>query len=166
MLWLVLLGGLATSSVVLSTPSPAAALFAWPLGAVVLGVLVSYTALWIFLRVGKNAADWVTLGRFLIVSGCCAWALLEGQVTWPVLLGLTAGVCCDLLDGYVARRFGASDEGAVLDMETDQLITLSLASLSVVTGALGVWILLVPAFRYVYVRARGYWGALQPKDAP
>lgn len=112
---------------------------------------LSYLVLWLVLGAGRKPADWVTLTRFLALLAMVHLVLLHGGITWirwTLLIGI---VCSDLLDGYVARRFGGSPAGAVLDMETDQITTLCLSLLLHQVYGLGAWVFLLPAYRYLYV---------------
>jgi len=112
---------------------------------------VCYGALWRILRAGRRAADWVTLARFVGFQALFVAVVLSGKITWALWIGLVAVVLLDLADGWTARRFGGSEAGAVLDMETDQLGVLGLALLACGYAKVGIWILLLPVFKYVYV---------------
>lgn len=110
---------------------------------------ISYAIL--FARISeRRPADWVTLARVVMLGGvlCLAGG---GPPDWPLwsLAAVTVGT--DLVDGWLARRTGASQAGAVLDMEADQLVTVGLAVLAVAAVGVGTWALLLPAFRYLYV---------------
>lgn len=115
------------------------------------GMVLSYAALWRLVGGGRRGADWITLGRLLAVAGLLATAGANGGVTLAVWLGLVAAAAADLLDGWWARRFGGSPAGAVLDMEADQFTTLGLAVLAWLFTGVGPWVLLLPAFRWIYV---------------
>jgi phosphatidylglycerophosphate synthase len=102
-------------------------------------------------------ADRVTLARAVLASGCAATTVmvLAGAVparTWW-LLGLTApALLLDAADGYVARRTGSvTAAGARLDFQVDAgvLVVLSLAA----APAVGAWVLLIGAMRYLFVAA-------------
>jgi len=121
----------------------------------VLAMALSYAVLVGILRAGRRAADVVTIGRCLALLGLI-WLAAIG---WPWSFWLAvAVVLLDLVDGAVARRFGGSPQGAVLDMETDQLTVLGLAGL-VVAGGGGVHVLVLPALRYAFVLAMWWAGA-------
>ena len=96
-------------------------------------------------------ADGVTLARFVGLLAICAAAVTTGRITWLIWIGMFAVVCSDLLDGWCARRFGVSEEGAILDMETDQFTTLGFALVAATFAGVGVWILLLPAFKYANI---------------
>lgn len=115
------------------------------------GVAISYLWLWRALRVSGHPADWVTAARGMGLVAAVVTAGETGQVSW-VLWGIcVACVAADLLDGWLARRFGGSPAGAVLDMETDQFATLSLALLAMACFGVGSWVLLLPGYRYGFV---------------
>jgi phosphatidylglycerophosphate synthase len=111
----------------------------------------SYLALWGILRAGRRAADWVTLARFAGFQALFVAVVLTGTLTWALWTGLVVVVLLDLADGWVARRYGGSRAGAILDMEADQLVTLGLALLACGYAGVGIWILLLPGFKYGYV---------------
>ena len=121
---------------------------------------LSYPWLWHVLRVQGRPADFVTAARFLaLLLLCIPLARLAapaaggtpvlGSWTWLALLGVALA---DLVDGALARRFGGSEAGAILDMETDQFTLLVLALAAQAVGA-GPWPVLVPEFRYLFVLA-------------
>lgn len=111
----------------------------------------SYALLWGVLRVGRRPADWVTGGRFVILLVCFAGAWQGDDLGWGLWLGAGLALAADLLDGWVARKFGGSDAGAILDMETDQLAIVLLAILAIRFGGLQPWILGLPLLRPLYV---------------
>jgi len=67
-------------------------------------------------------------------------------------------VCTDLADGYIARRFGTTKSGAVLDEETDALFTLVVAYLLHRVAGYGVWVLGFGAIRYAFVLLFAFTG--------
>lgn len=98
----------------------------------------------------RKPADFATILRGLGVVAV-AWMGFElRDWTWWTLVVLV--VLGDLADGWLARRYGGSPQGAVLDMETDQLTILALSSLFVLVGG-GVHTLMLPALRYIFVLA-------------
>lgn len=126
----------------------------WP-GFVIVAMTVSYAALVAILRAGRRAADVVTIGR---CAGLMVAIGITGRmptVGWSLAV---VAVLLDLVDGAVARRFGGSPQGAVLDMETDQFTVLGLASAVVAAGG-GAHVLLLPALRYAFVLAMWWAGA-------
>lgn len=130
-------------------------------GNVLLGALLaSGSGLAAILRVGRRAADHVTAARFVVLL-VAVWLAFAGSAdaVWIA----TAAVVLDLVDGAVARRFGGSPQGAVFDMEVDQLTVLALAALVVARGG-GVHVLLLPALRYLFVL--GMWWADAPAHEP
>ncbi|HEU4420083.1 MAG TPA: CDP-alcohol phosphatidyltransferase family protein [Planctomycetota bacterium] len=129
--------------------------------ALLAGIAVSFASLAWILRAG-NLADLVTMARvalLLVVIGLGA-----GQPGFAVWTAAVAVVLLDLVDGALARRFGASPGGAVLDMEADQLATLGLAALVFSIGG-KAWVLLLPAMRPAFVLAAWWLGipAHEPK---
>ncbi|MGW3493862.1 CDP-alcohol phosphatidyltransferase family protein [Streptomyces sp. NPDC001020] len=100
-------------------------------------------------------ANRVTLGRAVLVGAVTALVAdsFEGTPPVPLFVGLTAvALVLDGVDGTVARRTGTSTAlGARFDMEVDAFLILVLSVY--VSLALGPWVLLIGAMRYVYVAA-------------
>ena len=103
-----------------------------------------------------RAANLITLSR------AAAAAALAGQAArgqrqagaWAALvLGCTAS---DWLDGPVARRGGATQLGAILDIEADSWLTLWAAVAAWRSGALSAWCVAAPLARYPI---RACWAA-------
>jgi phosphatidylglycerophosphate synthase len=157
--WLVAQAALWTPLLLLAAGGMVARKFeSWWLWIVAASMLWSYLALWVLLRAGRTVADRVTGLRFLGLLVVLLVAARQEDVTWLLWGALLIVVLLDLLDGWCARRFGGSEEGAILDMETDQLTTLGLSLLAAGYGKVGAWLLLLPGFRYLYIlalRARG-----------
>jgi phosphatidylglycerophosphate synthase len=104
-----------------------------------------------------TAADRVTLGRATLACGCAAMTALvllgpaPARTGWLFALSIPT-LLLDAVDGQVARRTGcATEAGGRLDMQVDAgvLVVLSLA----VATALGWWVALIGAMRYLYVVA-------------
>ncbi|GHK02324.1 CDP-alcohol phosphatidyltransferase family protein [Streptomyces sp. NPDC003753] len=100
-------------------------------------------------------ANRVTLGRAILVGGVTALVAdsFESAPPVTVFVGLTAvALILDGVDGKVARRTGTSTAlGARFDMEVDAFLILVLSVY--VSMALGPWVLLIGAMRYVFVAA-------------
>ena len=104
---------------------------------------------------GLGPADRVTLLRTVLTGGVAA-LVAEAFVRPPavgVLVGLAAvGLVLDGVDGRVARRTGtASAFGARFDVEADALLVLVLAVH--VARDVGLWVLVIPALRHLFVLA-------------
>lgn len=105
----------------------------------------------------STPADRVTLTRVVLASGCAAVTVLvvAGAVperSWWLLSLTVPTLLLDAVDGKVARRTGSvTAAGARLDGEVDAgvLVVLSVA----VAPALGVWVLLIGALRYLFFAA-------------
>ena len=111
----------------------------------------SYLVLWSLLQPLRNLADKITASRFVLLLLLSGWSEFAGTLDLTRWCCLVLLVCADLLDGFVARRYGESEAGAVLDMETDQWVTLGLSVLALRHSGIGPWILILPALRYIYV---------------
>ena len=138
-------------------------LLAWMLLAL---QILSYGGLWIVLHAGRTLADWVTLMRFVGLTVFCLLAISAGTVTPALWTAALLIVLSDLLDGLVARRFGSSEAGASLDMETDQATTLWLALAAAYLMGAGLWTLALPAFKYVFVLAMSLLGLSSSDPKP
>lgn len=130
----------------------------WPHAAALLGnwiacgIAASWVWLWLLLGARATAANGATAGRLALL--CVLLALqpaAPGPDWWWWSLALVV-VVADLLDGALARRFGGSDVGAILDMETDQFTVFGLAfAVAAIGGAR--WVLVLPALRWWFVLA-------------
>ena len=102
-------------------------------------------------------ADWVTMGRGLLVGGVTALvadALVAGRpAPVVVLVALTAvALVLDAVDGKVARRTRTvSALGARFDMEVDSFLVLALSLY--IAPSVGVWVLAIGAMRYAFLAA-------------
>lgn len=134
---------------------------AWLRTPTALLVLVSYAVLVALLRAGRRIADAVTIVRLLGVATVLYHGAQELSTwTWFAALGV---VMLDLADGAVARHYGPTPQGAVLDMETDQFTVLALATLVVWHGGLP-HVLILPGLRYGFVFAM--WAVGAPAHDP
>lgn len=126
------------------------------------GVVLSFTLLVGLLRAGRRIADAATIARLLALALLVANAGPTATLGW--WCGAVAVVLADLLDGALARRFGGSEAGAVLDMEADQLVVFGLAATLVIRGG-GAHVLALPALRWTFVLASWWLGipAHEPK---
>jgi phosphatidylglycerophosphate synthase len=96
-------------------------------------------------------ANLLTLSRLLPAAMLCGRASAPGLVgfgrlEWLALLWGATG--SDWLDGPVARRYGTTQLGALLDLEADSWLTLWAAAAAVRTGSLPAFSLVPPAGRY------------------
>ena len=104
-----------------------------------------------------TAADRVTLVRAALACGCASMTVLVLLGPAPARTGWLFGLSVptlllDAVDGQVARRTGcATEDGARLDMQVDAAVLVVLSA--AVATALGWWVLLIGAMRYLYVVA-------------
>ena len=120
---------------------------------------------------GLGPANRVTLGRSTLVLPVSALALepagLPDEVWWWVIAVSTIAMVCDGVDGSVARRTGTSTAfGARFDMELDSFLALALSILVWRSGKVGPWILLIGAFRYLFVLAGWLWAGVDRRTPP
>lgn len=122
-------------------------------------VLASVASLAWVLRIGRRAPDMVTLLRAFALIPLVAVSFTSAWTMWLLVLCV---VLLDLLDGALARRLGATAEGAVLDMESDQL-TVTILALLVVSAGGGAHVLLLPMMRHGFV-IFAWWQGLPATD--
>lgn len=112
---------------------------------------VGEASLWHVLGAGKTAADYVTGGRTIVALLATSFSFASGRLDLGLWSLLVLAAIADLVDGFVARRFGSSAGGAVLDMEADQASFVLYASLATYFGIAPMVMLVLPALRYGYV---------------
>ncbi|RIV37425.1 CDP-alcohol phosphatidyltransferase family protein [Micromonospora radicis] len=112
------------------------------------------------LRAGSGRlgpADWVTMGRGLLVGGVTALivdTLVAGRpAPVAVLVTMTAvALALDAVDGKVARRTRTvSALGARFDMEVDSVLVLMLCLY--LAPSVGPWVLVIGLARYAFLAA-------------
>ncbi len=102
-------------------------------------------------------ADWVTMGRGLLVGAVTALiaeTLITGRAApVAVLVTMTAvALTLDAVDGKVARRTGTTSAlGARFDMEVDSFLVLMLSLY--VAPSVGAWVLAIGLIRYAFLVA-------------
>lgn len=119
-------------------------------------LLASLLTLVAVLGAVRKPADFATIlrGLGLVAAAWFGFAARE----WGWWFAVLVVVVADLVDGWLARRYGGTAQGAVLDMETDQLTILALSALYVLAGG-GAHTLVLPALRYIFVLAMWILGA-------
>ena len=158
---------------------PAWALFDLPLSYLV-QVLAGYGALAVLVlwyapanlaAPGLGSANRVTLGRATLVLPVAALALhptiLHAAGYWWIIGVSTVAMVLDGVDGWVARRSGASTTfGARFDMELDTFLMLMLSVLVWESGKVGPWVIAIGTPRYLFVAAGWVWPTLQATLPP
>nr|WP_026119184.1 CDP-alcohol phosphatidyltransferase family protein [Nocardiopsis ganjiahuensis] len=100
-------------------------------------------------------ADLVTLFRVGLI-GVVTALVADGGPAWPLVAVASLALALDWVDGLVARGTRTeSDFGARFDMEADAFLILVLSVY--VSGALGPWVLVIGAMRYLFGAAA--WAA-------
>jgi phosphatidylglycerophosphate synthase len=108
-------------------------------------------------------ANAVTLVRAGLAAALAAplLPLLRVEPAWLLVLTAIGLIGLDGLDGWIARRRGeASSFGARFDMEADTLLLSVLALLVLASGRAGVWVLLAPALRPLFLLGGWVWPPL------
>lgn len=101
-----------------------------------------------------NPADLLTGYRAVCAAGILTAVATgpavrtEGQQRRLFVLAVLASTVTDWCDGPLARRFGPTQLGAVMDIEADSLLTLALAAAAVRWGRLSRLALIPPLVRY------------------
>ena len=99
----------------------------------------------------RTTADAVTLFRAgLVLAGPLA-LIWHGGLSWAIVLLFGVAASLDLTDGWLARRHGGTEQGAVYDMETDQMLVFAASVAGVHAAGIGAWLLLAPALKYLYI---------------
>jgi cardiolipin synthase (CMP-forming) len=85
-------------------------------------------------------ANQVTLGRLALIP-FCAYLLFEGPraQVWAVILGTLIG-CTDFVDGYLARKYGTTKLGALMDPIADKVFTAVVFLPAVDLGWVPAWL--------------------------
>jgi phosphatidylglycerophosphate synthase len=103
-----------------------------------------------------GAANALTLARGAVVVTLAGFLAgpIDTTLAWVAsLLGFLC-IALDGVDGWLARRSATvSAFGARFDMEVDALLMLVLSLLLMASGAVGAWVLLIGAARYLFVAA-------------
>jgi phosphatidylglycerophosphate synthase len=113
---------------------------------------ISFFALFLFCRPPIRAADAITLIRpgfamvFVIITALHRTFFPGyGIVIFLILLEMT-----DFIDGYIARKQGASWFGGILDEESDAFFTFILAYVTHFFLGFGAWVLFLGLFSYIF----------------
>lgn len=88
----------------------------------------------------------ITLARILLVP-VVVWAIASGEMLFAFLLFVAAGVS-DIVDGFLAKRFGMTSElGAFLDPLADKILIVSVYAALGITGAIPGWLVILVVSR-------------------
>lgn len=119
---------------------------------------------------GLGDANRITLGRAVLVLPVMGLVPHASQLTadgqWWIIGLATVALVLDGVDGWVARRSGATAFGARFDMELDAALLLALALLTWLTTTVGPWVVSIGMLRYVFVLAGWFWPALRAQLPP
>ncbi len=102
-------------------------------------------------------ANAITLARLVLSPVLFAMVLMAGPSYWALLLGVLISAT-DGLDGYLARRMGATRSGAFLDPLADKVLVLGSMGSLVQVGILPWLPVALIALREVAISLyRSYW---------
>ena len=96
-----------------------------------------------------NAANAVTTARICAVP-VAAWLVLHHHWGPAFAVCATAGLS-DALDGWLARRYGPTPLGALLDPLADKAMVAALFITLAITGLLPDWIAILAVFRDIVI---------------
>ena len=113
----------------------------------------------------KNPADFITYFRILLMVGFLILFPFLPSVWYALYLAI-AILMLDGLDGYVARKFDATNTGATLDMEADALYTMILCLILAHEHHVSPIILAIAWWRPIYVFYETYMVACLPSHRP
>jgi phosphatidylglycerophosphate synthase len=139
----------------LSPRAMTAAYTAWTLGA--FGYL--------FVRIAghRRRADIVTGVRVLLCVVLFAAHALEARAAWWKVAVAISIIVLDAVDGALARRQGATERGAVFDMESDAFYLVTMCGIATLYLGVHPIVFIVGALRPLYVCI---WAVLQLFIAP
>ncbi len=125
----------------------------WPV-VVVAGVSFLYYTLTFLTKTDKGflggIANQVTLFRLVLLLFLALVYSRFSDQTIAMLLG--AIIVLDILDGYLARKYGlSSNYGLYLDMESDALFVCLAALMIYLNDYAGAWIIFIGFLRYINV---------------
>jgi cardiolipin synthase len=87
----------------------------------------------------------------LMLAPCAAWAVTQGHATVALATFAVAGLS-DLLDGFIARRFGLTSRfGAWLDPIADKLLMLFCLVALLRIGAVPLWLVALVLSRDLFI---------------
>lgn len=113
----------------------------------------SYAVLVVNSGAFRTVADRVTIARFALLLVGASLASARGSLDHTVWIVFGVALAGDCVDGFCARRFGASEAGAILDMETDQFAFLLVGLTAVSIAGLPRILLVLPALRLLKLTA-------------
>lgn len=99
-------------------------------------------------------ADWITYLRLTLSILFLLRGATGSPLSWMDPIFAIVIFAMDGLDGYFARRQGPTYTGAIFDMEADAFFVMTLTLLSIALAKLPLWLLILPAWRYLYVLIR------------
>lgn len=98
-----------------------------------------------------NPANVVTVARLCVVP-VAVWLVLQHVWGWAFIL-CAAAALSDALDGWLARRYGPTALGAVLDPLADKALVAAMFVTLAAVGLLPLWITVLVVLRDVAILA-------------
>ena len=122
----------------------------YALGASVAGVALART----YPHAALGLCNMVTLARLVITATLAGALVAASGPSWSVFALAALALLLDGVDGWLARHQNlASTFGARFDMEVDSAFALVLALHAAVSGAAGLFVVLLGLPRYLFVAA-------------
>ncbi|HKE14261.1 MAG TPA: CDP-alcohol phosphatidyltransferase family protein [Kofleriaceae bacterium] len=113
--------------------------------------LVAFGYLFARIRGHRRAADLVTGARVLLCVVLFASHSLEPSPAWWKVAVAIAIIALDAVDGWVARRAGPSEVGAVFDMESDAFYLVTMCGIAYLYLGVHPVVFVMGALRPLYV---------------
>jgi CDP-diacylglycerol--glycerol-3-phosphate 3-phosphatidyltransferase len=110
-------------------------------------------------------ANGVTAGRLLLAIPLMA-VVLDGGASWPAFVVWAVLACTDGVDGWIARRQGATRSGAFLDPLADKFLVLAALFALVIEGTFWWFPVALIAGREMLISAYRLWAGRQGITVP
>ncbi|HWM85421.1 MAG TPA: CDP-alcohol phosphatidyltransferase family protein [Kofleriaceae bacterium] len=125
--------------------------------------LIGFGSLFVIIRGHRRWADIVTGVRVLLCVVLFASHALDPHAAWWKMAVAIAIIALDAVDGALARRQGATESGAVFDMESDAFYLVTMCGVAHVYLGVHPIVFVVGAMRPLYVCT---WAVLRLFIAP
>lgn len=113
--------------------------------------VLAFGYLFLLIRGHRRRADTVTMVRAILCAALFATHALDPRPTWGRVALAVLIIVLDGVDGYIARRDGPTERGAVFDMESDAFFITTMCGVAHVFLGVSAMVLVVAAMRPIYV---------------